>query len=166
MIMYFPVCCMLIQGLQFLFRHLGRFFVYLSSMKQLFFIILIVSLSLVASSQERWTVQLNTRAVLTATEEDTTRNVVKLDDLKKGSLIVTYHPGKVQNERKRRVMIYDQNDQELYSKESHSITVPVASLKKWRLTSPVIRVYTIPVLGEEGANVRLRRVHLCTIKLD
>lgn len=100
-----------------------------------------------------------------ANEEDTLKNRVSVDDLKKGSLIVTYHPGKVDNERKRRIMIYDVNDQELYSKEAHSIAVPVASIKKWRLNTQQIKVYTMPVLGEEGANVRLRRVHLATIHL-
>jgi hypothetical protein len=135
-------------------------------MKQIFLLLLIICAGLASKSQDRWTVQLNSKSLLTATEEDTLKNVVKADDLKKGALIVTYHPGKVENERKRRIMIFDQNDQELYSKEMHNISVPVASLKKWRLTSPQVKVYTIPVLGEEGANVRLRRVHLCTIKLD
>ena len=135
-------------------------------MKQVFLFLLAVCVGFASKSQERWTIQLNSKTLLTATGEDTTRNLVKANDLKKGSLIVTYHPGKVENERKRRIMIYDINDRELYAKEAHSISVPVASLKKWRLTSPQVKVYTIPVLGEEGANVRLRRVHLCTIKLD
>ena len=135
-------------------------------MKQLFALMATLLLTFAAMAQDRWTVQLNSKTLLMATEEDTTKNVVKADDLKKGSLIVTYVPSKADNERKRRIMIYDMNDQELYSKEAHSITVPVSNIKKWRLTSPQIKVYTIPVLGEEGANVRLRRVHLATIKLD
>jgi hypothetical protein len=104
--------------------------------------------------------------MLLAKAEDTTANVVSVNDLKKGSLIVTYVPGKVENERKRRIMIYDVNDRELYSKEAHSISVPVASLKKWKWNSPQLRIYTMPVLGEAGANVRLRRVHLATIHLE
>jgi hypothetical protein len=134
-------------------------------MKKLFLLVLTISFAFIGKSQDRWTVQLNSNTLLTANEEDTIKNRVRVDDLKKGSLIVTYHPGKVENERKRRIMIYDMNDGELYSKEEHSISVPVASLKEWRLTSPQIKVYTIPVLGEEGANVRLRRVHLATITL-
>lgn len=121
---------------------------------------------LTAKAQDRWTVQLNSKTLLMANGEDTLKNRVSVDDLKKGSLIVTYHPGKVDNERKRRIMVVDINDQELYTKEAHSISVPVANLKKWRFNSPQIKVYTIPVLGEEGANVRLRRVHLATINLE
>ena len=127
---------------------------------------LVTGLGFIGKSQERWTVALNSRLLLNATTEDTLKNRVSVKDLKKGSLIVTYVPGKAANERKRRIMIFDANDQELYSKEAYSISVPVASIKKWRYNTPFIRIYTIPVLGEEGANVRLRRVHLATIQLQ
>lgn len=135
-------------------------------MKSIFLLVATLVFTFTCMAQDRWTVQVNSKTLLTANEENTTKNVVKSGELKKGSLIVTYYPGKVENERKRRIMIFDNNDQELYSKEAHSIVVPVADLKKWRLTSPQISVYTIPVLGEEGANVRLRRVHLATINLE
>ena len=135
-------------------------------MKIIFLLLATLFFTFTSMAQDRWTVQLNSKTLLTANEENTAKNVVKSGDLKKGSLIVTYYPGKVENERKRRIMIFDSNDQELYSKEAHSIVVPVANLKKWRLTSPQISVYTMPVLGEEGANVRLRRVHLATINLE
>gem|GEM_PF-6096202 len=125
-----------------------------------------IGLGVVSKGQERWTVALNSKLLLTATEEDTLKNQVIVKDLKKGSLIVTYVPGKVENERKRRLMIFDASDRELYSKEAHNISVPVASIKKWRYNTPFLRVYTIPVLGAEGANVRLRRVHLATIQLQ
>ncbi|RYF84731.1 MAG: hypothetical protein EON98_08435 [Chitinophagaceae bacterium] len=135
-------------------------------MKQIFLLVFILGLGFISKAQDRWTVLLNSNVLLTANAEDTTKNVVKVDDLKKGSLIVTYTPATVENQRKRRIMIYDANDQELYAKEALSIVVPVSSLKKWMLTSPQIKIYTLPVLGEEGANVRLRRVHLATINLE
>lgn len=125
-----------------------------------------ISLAMAGNSQDRWTIQLNDKTLLLANEEDTLKNRAWVKDLKKGALMVTYHPGKVENERKRRIMIFDANDQELYSKEAHSISIPVKSLKEWKWKTPQIHVYTIPVLGEEGANVRLRRVHLATIHLD
>jgi len=135
-------------------------------MKHIFLLAFVLGLGFISKAQDRWTVLLNSNVLLTANAEDTTKNVVKVDDLKKGSLIVTYTPAKVENQRKRRIMIYDMNDQELYSKEALSIAVPVSSLKKWMLTSPQIKIFTLPVLGEEGANVRLRRVHLATINLE
>ena len=135
-------------------------------MKKLFVLIVLIGFSIVCNSQERWTVALNSKLLLTATTEDTMKNRIVVSDLKKGSLFVTYVPGKVENERKRRIMIFDATDQELYSKEAHNISVPVASIKKWRYNTPFIQVYTIPVLGAEGANVRLRRVHLATIQLQ
>ena len=132
-------------------------------MKTVFVFLLAFFFTNNASTQERWTVQLNSTVLLTANTEDTAANVISLRELKKGSLIVTYTSGKVQNERKRRVLIYNAADEELYSKESFSISIPVASLKKWKAVSPQISIYTVPVLDEQGAAVRLRRVHLCTI---
>lgn len=126
----------------------------------------LVAFTLTVTAQERWTVQLNSKTLLNANTEDTATNVVALNDIKKGSLLVTYVPGKVVGERKRRLMIFDANDQELYSKEAFSIAVPAASLKKWRLTTPFVKVYTMPVLGAEGATMRLRRIHLCTINFE
>ena len=135
-------------------------------MKTFFAFAAILFSSLVSNAQERWTVQLNSKVLLTAKTEDEAANVITVKDLKKGALIVTYIPGKVEGERKRRLMVYDSNDGELYSKESFSISVPVASLKKWKVASPQIKIYTMPVLGEAGATVRLRRVHLCTINFE
>lgn len=126
-----------------------------------------------SASQDRWTVQLNDLQLLSVNTEDTAANVVRPKKLKKGSLIVTYVPDvrslklrTAEGERKRRLMVYDAGDNELYSKEAHSITIPVATLKKWRLTTPRVKIYTIPVLGEEGAAVRLRRIHLCTVNFE
>lgn len=119
-----------------------------------------------AQTAERWTVALNSKALLNANTEDTTANTVTVNDLKKGSLMVTYVPGQVEGQRKRRLMICDAGDNELYSREALSIVVPVATLKKWKQASPQLKIYTIPVLGEAGAAVRLRRVHLCTIQFD
>ncbi|MDB5206707.1 MAG: hypothetical protein JWR72_1782 [Flavisolibacter sp.] len=135
-------------------------------MRTLFAFAAVLFCALSTEAQERWTVQLNSKVLLTAKTEDEAVNVIAVKDLKKGSLIVTYIPGKVAGERKRRLMVYDSSDSELYSKESFSISIPVASLKKWKIASPQIKIYTIPVLGEAGATVRLRRVHLCTINFE
>lgn len=119
-----------------------------------------------AQRTERWTVLLNSDVLLTAKTEDTAANVIKAPALKKGSLIVTYVPAQAQGERKRRLMVVDAADHELYSREAFNIAVPVSEVKKWKLATPLLRIYTVPVLGEAGANVRLRRVHLCTIRFD
>ena len=135
-------------------------------MKTVLFTMLAVAISMKGFSQERWTVELNSKVLLSAKTEDEAANVISVKDFKKGSLLVTYVPGKVEGERKRRLMIYDSGDNELYSKEAFNITVPVATLKKWKLNTTQIKIYTIPVLGEAGAAVRLRRVHLCTINFE
>ena len=126
----------------------------------------VFGLRCMAQTAEHWTVQLNSKTLLTANTEDTTANTISVNDLKKGSLIVTYVPGAVEGQRKRRIMVFDANDRELYSEQTLSLVIPVKNLKKWKLTSPRIKIYTVPVLDEGGALVRLRRVHLCTIRLD
>ena len=134
-------------------------------MKTIFLTLMAAMIGLHASAQERWTVELNSKTLLTAKTEDTAANTIGVNDLKKGSLIVTYVPGQVEGQRKRKLMVYDAGDNELYSKENLSLVIPVKTLKKWRKTSSRIKIYTIPVLGESGAMVRLRRIHLCTIQL-
>jgi hypothetical protein len=126
----------------------------------------ILSFGFAVNAQEHWMVELNSKTLLTAKTEDTTANTISVNDLKKGSLIVTYVPGVAEGQRKRKLMVYDAGDKELYARENLSIVIPVKTLKKWKQTSPQIKIYTIPVLGEAGATVRLRRVHLCTIRFD
>lgn len=126
-------------------------------------LLMAIGLNSFAQGKDRWTVTLNSLQLLSVNTEDTTANVVQAKKLKKGSLIVTFVPGQVEGERKRRIMVYDDAGTELYSKEEHSIIISVATLKKWRLTTSRIKIYTIPNLGEEGAAVRLRRMHLCTV---
>ncbi len=135
-------------------------------MKTIFLALMTATIALHASAQDRWTVELNSKTLLNATTEDTTANTIAVKDLKKGSLIITYVPGQIEGQRKRKLMVYDAGDNELYSKESLNLVIPIKTLKKWRETSSRIKVYTIPVLGESGAMVRLRRVHLCTIQFD
>ena len=128
-------------------------------------LLMAVSLNSLAQGKDRWTVTLNSLQLLLVNTEDTAANVVQAKKLKKGSLIITFMPGQVEGERKRKLMVYDDADNLLLSKEEHTLVIPVATLKKWRQTLPRIKIYTVPNLGEEGAAVRLRRMHLCTVNL-
>ena len=115
-----------------------------------------------APAQTSWTVQLNSKVLLTATQEDVEKNVVTLKDLKKGSLLVSYRetPDK---DWSRTIAVYDVNDAELYKKQERSITLPVTQLKQWAKKGTPIKVYTMLVPLNPAIAVRLRRVHLCTI---
>ena len=135
-------------------------------MKTILLFVLSVALALRSTAQERWTVVLNSKALLAANTEDSVNNVVTLNDLKKGTLVVTYTPGKVQSGLSRRIAVYDAMDNELYSKEALSIVIPVANLKKWqRDTLSPIKIYTWPVSKDPAIKLKVRRVHLCTINL-
>lgn len=134
-------------------------------MKRMLFLLATIT-GLSATAQERWTVQLNSAVLLTAKAEDTAANVVKLNGLKKSSLILVYTPGKVEGERKRRLVLHDAADQEVLSRTDFKLVIPVADLKKWRLTNNRMKIYTWPDPGPNAHLVRLRRMHLCTLVLE
>jgi hypothetical protein len=127
-------------------------------------LLLIASLALSTTySQDRWTIQLNSQTLLTAKKEDTTANLISITDIKKGSLIITYASGKADSKWGRRLAIYDVTDNELYAKEAFSITIPAATLKKWKAIHSQIKVYTWPISKDPRIKLKVRRVHLCTI---
>lgn len=115
-----------------------------------------------APAQNSWTVQLNNKVLLTATQEDAEKNVVTLKDLKKGSLLISYRetPDK---DFARAIAVYDAADTEIYKKKERSITLPVSLLKQWAKKGSTVKVYTMLVPLNPAIAVRLRRVHLCTL---
>ena len=132
-------------------------------MKKIFLFILAIGLLSFSYAQDRWTVKINSKTLLTAKKEDTALNVVSIADIKKGSLVVSYTPGKMQSEWGRRLVIYDLADNELYAKEAFNITIPAATLKKWKKNHSQIKIYTWPVSKDPRIKLKVRRVHLCTI---
>ena len=52
-------------------------------MKMIFVLAASLFCTISSKAQDRWTVQLNSTTLLTANEEDTAKNIVKADDLKK-----------------------------------------------------------------------------------
>ncbi len=136
-------------------------------MKTIYLVLLSIALSYGSKAQERWMVQLNSKTLLTANKEDTVANVATITDIKKGSLVVTYVPGKAQSGWGRRLMVFDAANNELYSKEDFSMIIPAANLKKWHRSGIAqLKVYTIAVPKDPRIKVKLRRVHLCTINLE
>lgn len=117
-------------------------------------------------AQDRWTVQLNSKTLLTAKAEDTLANVISITDIKKGSLVVTFTPGETNSKWGRRLAVYDIADNQLYSKEAFSISIPAASLKKWKTGHSQIKIYTWPISKDPRIKLKVRRVHLCTIKFE
>ena len=132
-------------------------------MKRISLPLLAIVLFASVESQDKWTVQLNNKTLLTAKKEDTTANVVSLKDVNKGSLTLTYIQAKVQHKWGRRLVVYDVTDNELYAKEAFSITIPTATLKKWKKVHSQIKIYTWPVSNDPRIKLKVRRVHLCTI---
>lgn len=135
-------------------------------MKRVLVFIAIVFAGISARAQDHWTIQLNSDLLLTANQEDSLHNVARIDDIKKGSLIVTYRPEKIDNALSRMIAIYDDMDRELYMKETLILTLPTDKLKEWEDQTQKIRVYTWPVSKSPNIAIKVRRVHLATIELD
>ena len=113
-------------------------------------------------AQSGWTVQLDGKELLKATVEDTAANVVTLDELMKGSLVVTYKEPRKKGWG-RTLMVYDEGDNQLASEEGYSLTVSPASLKKWAIKGNSVKVFTVQTSLNPKIAIRARRVHLCTI---
>ncbi len=135
-------------------------------MKRLLLFIIAITSFVFVHAQDRWTIQLNNKTLLTAKKEDTTANVVSVKDLKKGSLIITYTPGTADSKWGRRLSIYDVAENELYTKEAFSITIPATTLKKWKQNHSKIKIYTWPISKDPRIKLKVRRVHLCTINFE
>ena len=135
-------------------------------MKTIISFLLLLFCSVKSFSQDWWTEQLNINILLTVEEEDTTANVIKLNDLKKGNLIVTYNPEAPKEGWGRQLMVYGVADNELYSKEALKIVIRVATLKKWKKTNAALKIYTLPISKDPRIKLKVRRVHLCTIKFE
>lgn len=117
------------------------------------------------NAQETWMVQLNSKVLLTATAEDTVANVVKLKDLKKGSLLVTYKEPQKEG-WSRTLMIYDEGDNQLLTKTGQSVAVSTATLKSWAKKGNTLKVYTVQQSLNPKMAIRVRRVHLCTLMFE
>lgn len=149
-------------------------------MKKLFVLLGLVIGWQLAGAQQRlevlkedsWTIKWNKKEVLSATGENEERNqqtIKKKELCKKYTLEIKYNesdPAK-QNEWKRTIMIFDENDNELLKKETRDWQITAAQLKKAVGTKKKIKIYTIalPTDPDLAARIRVRRIHLATIEL-
>lgn len=145
-------------------------------MKTLFLLLSFVfSTSLFA--QDSWTISHNGKTKLQASVEDETKNEVKIDskntlvkESAKGYFIVNYKELKKQKGWKRYIAFVDENDNEFYKQEGSVLKLSNTKLRKLMEPSKIrtVKIYTwsLPTDPELAARIRVRRVHLATIKFD
>jgi len=142
-------------------------------MKIISFLISILFLSIAANAQpDSWKIYHNKKLLLTGTEENETKNIVKIkrsEFNKGGQLSIEYIAATPNKEWTRTIMIVDDKDSTLYERSGiTALKLTNAKLKKLSSKKTRIKIYTraMPKDPAKAALVRIRKVHLCTLELE
>ena len=139
-----------------------------------FFAVLTVSAQKVMNrggADASWKLLWGKKTLLKAAAEDEAANVIALkrSDLRKAnSLQLLYTPaGDQQSGWKRTIAIYDAADNELYKKEGNTLKISNRTLARLANGKAELKIYTMAVPSDpaKAALVRVRRVHLVTIRV-
>jgi len=139
-------------------------------MKLLFaFLVSLAGISAIA--QGKWKVCLDKKVLLNTSTEDAEKNLVRISssDLKTSkTFIVSYNETSSQKGWERTITAYDEKDNELKKQTGKKFTLKTAELKTLLVKYKTIKIYTIdsPTDPKLKSQVRLRRVHLCTLVLQ
>jgi len=124
-----------------------------------------------AISQDSWKICLDKKTLLTALAEDEQKNrvIISPGDLKKSkNLVVTYKEPSQQKGWERTLFVFNEDDKELKTQMGKKLSLKVSDLKDWLNQNKEVKIYTLnsPIDPKMKAQVRLRRVHLCTLVLQ
>lgn len=122
-------------------------------------------------AQDNWKVCIDQKVLLNTTVEDEEKNTIKISavELKKIKLfVVSYKDESPQTGWERTILVYDEKDNEKLRKVNTKLSLKIAELNTLLGKSKTIKVYTMyaPIDPKMKAQVRLRRVHLCTLILQ
>ncbi len=139
-------------------------------MKTLLTFLLFLGTACMATAQDNWKLIHNGTSKLQAKGEAPEENIVsvRIADLNKtGALAIAYTAAEAQKGWVRTIMLVDDTDTELATFKGASYTIKNADLRSHFKKSNTIHVYTmaLPSDPKQAALVRVRRVHLATLKL-
>ena len=128
-------------------------------------------ISLSTLAQPGWKVMLNGKTVLNTTVEDEAKNIVRIkkaDLKKKKGLSLVYTEEAKKKDWERKMVLYDENDQELTRQKGTQLKISNAALQSFFKNSKKLGIYTLafPTDPKLKAAIRIRRVHLCTLILE
>jgi len=136
-----------------------------------FLIFSIALLSFISlSAQDSWKVMHNGKTILNTDVESVEKNTIeiKASELKKKSyLCISYNEAVKQGDWKRSIIVFDEKDNQLYKKENFTVKIENSILMGLFNKSKVLKIYTtsLPKDPKLAAAVRIRRVHLATIRM-
>lgn len=138
---------------------------------KIFFAFLLSFIGISAIAQDSWKVCLDKKVLLKASTEDEEKNVVRISstNLKKAkTFVVSYNEVAPQKGWERTITAYDKKDNEFIKQNGKKFTLKTPELKNLLDKYKTIKIYTInsPTDPKMKSQVRLRRVHLCTLVLQ
>lgn len=122
-------------------------------------------------AQDSWKVCLDKKVLLNNSNEDAEKNVIKISpsNLKKAkTFIVNYKELNAQKGWERTIIAYDEKDNELKKQTGKKFTLKASELETLLDKYRTVKIYTInsPTDPKMKSQVRIRRVHLCTLVLQ
>lgn len=147
----------------------SSFILYFSSMQKSFLILAAFFLAFSASAQGgRWMVTLNGKLMVAAGTENTgahTRQLKRAEWKKNGYLEIKFTEDEPATWR-RSFIFNDEGDEQLLTKDSvTAVKIPLSALRKIFAGKKELTIYTIIAPLDPSVAIRIRRVHLCTLKL-
>ncbi len=136
---------------------------------RIFLLLVFTFLSATAPAQSgKWMIKLNNKLLLATGEENAGANTRKLksSDWKKNGYLEIQFAENEPNTWKRSFLFNDEADQEIFRADSTlKVKVPLSQLRRLFAGKKEITIYTIVAPLDPGIAVRMRRVHLLTMKL-
>jgi hypothetical protein len=138
-------------------------------MKKIALLFALAFLPLIIFSQEgKWEIRFNNRVIISTGTEDKAANtrIVKAREWKRsGYLEIKFLEGSP-NAWKRSFILDDENDAQLWTKDSVTyLKISLMQLRQIFSGRKEINIYTIVAPANPQMAARIRRVHLCTLKI-
>jgi hypothetical protein len=137
--------------------------------KILFIIAFSFTTQFLLAQEGKWKICVNKKTLLEAVREDEAKNVktISLKEWKKsGNLEVIFTETEKDIWFYRHIAIFDKDDNEIYRKDStNTIKIALQQLKKLTTGKKQLFIYTTISPKDPNVAIRIRRVHLCTLKL-
>ena len=115
-----------------------------------------------------WKIRMNNKSLLATSHEDekvNTKKIISSEWKKSGNLEIIFKEAEP-NTWRRWFLFFDAEDNELLSKDSTTnAKISLSALRKLFIGKKEIRIYTVISPLDPNIAIRIRRVHLCTLKL-
>lgn len=124
--------------------------------------------TMIADAQEAsWKIKLNNKTLLATSKENEEKNIIKAEEWKKDGYVEISFTEAEPDTWWRSFLFYDEYDTEIIRKDSIlTYRLFVKHLIKKFAGKKQIRIYTTVSPKDPNLGVRIRRVHLCTLRLQ